>query len=150
MHVQTTSLRAAVAAATLLLGLAVVAPAAAGGSGKVKWWQAEWFVRKLELTDAQSAKIEKIFQASWNDLQAHKANLDRLEDELSAMIAEGVATEAQVVQQIDRVEASRSAMGRARSLMLYRMHRVLTPEQRIRLKALHKEWEREKPGKSRE
>lgn len=150
MTAQSPAVRAAVITAVLLVGLAVAIPAFAGGAGKVKWWQAEWFVRRLELTPEQSAKIEKIFQAGWSDLQKHKADLDRLEDQLSAMIAEGSTSEVDIIQQIDRVEASRSAMGRARSLMLYRMHRVLTPEQREKLKALQKEWEREKHKSSSE
>ena len=49
-----------------------------------------------------------------------------------------------MLQQIDRVEASRSAMGRTRSLMLYRMHRLLTADQRVKLKALYEAVEREK------
>ncbi len=63
---------------------------------------------------------------------------------MSQLIAEGTASEAKVLQHIDRVEASRSAMGRTRSLMLYRMHRLLTADQRVKLKALYEAVEREK------
>ena len=35
-------------------------------------------------------------------------------------------------------------MGRTRSLMLYRMHRLLTADQRVKLKALYEAVEREK------
>lgn len=119
-------------------------PAAAGQGGKFKWWQAERFVRELALTADQSARIEQVFQASWPALHAAKLDLDRLEGELSALIAEGTASESKVLQQIDRVEASRSAMGRTRSLMLYRMHQILSAEQRVKLKALYEAVEREK------
>jgi Spy/CpxP family protein refolding chaperone len=119
-------------------------PAEAGQGGKFKWWQSERFVQELRLTAEQTARIEEVFQASWPALHATKADLDRLETELSRQIAEGTASEAKVLQQIDRVEASRSAMGRTRSLMLYRMHRLLTAEQRVRLKALYDAVEREK------
>ena len=121
------------AAALLVCAL----PADAGQSLKFKWWLHEEFVRELELTADQSARIEKIFQASWPALKAAKTDLDRLEAELSRLIAEGSAGETEVLKQIDRVEASRSAMGRTRSLMLYRMHRELSPSQRTRLKELH-------------
>lgn len=124
--------------------LADAAAAAAGQGGKFKWWQSERFVQALGLTREQSAKIEEVFQASWPALQAAKADLDRLETELSQLIAEGTATESRVLQQIDRVEASRSAMGRTRSLMLYRMHRLLSADQRVKLKALYEAVEREK------
>jgi Spy/CpxP family protein refolding chaperone len=124
----------------LLCAAALIAcalPADAGQSLKFKWWLHEEFVRELELTSDQSATIDKIFQASWPALKAAKTDLDRLEAELSRLIAEGSAGETEVLKQIDRVEASRSAMGRTRSLMLYRMHKVLSPSQRTRLKELH-------------
>ncbi len=118
--------------------------ASAGQGSKFKWWKSERFVHELGLTKEQSRQVEEVFQASWPALQAAKEDLDRLETELSALIADGTAPEAKVLHQIDKVEASRSVMGRARSLMLYRMHRVLSPEQRVKLKALYEAVEREK------
>jgi Spy/CpxP family protein refolding chaperone len=124
--------------------VAAPSPGDAGQGGKFKWWQSERFVQELGLTREQSARIEEVFQASWPALHAAKADLDRLETELSQLIADGTASEAKVLQHIDRVEASRSAMGRTRSLMLYRMHRLLTADQRVKLKALYEAVEREK------
>jgi Spy/CpxP family protein refolding chaperone len=131
----------AVLAAVLVAGAGF---ASAGQGSKFKWWQSERFVQELGLTKDQSRQIDEVFQASWPALQAAKADLDRLETELSAVIADGTAPEAKVLHQIDKVEASRCVMGRARSLMLYRMHRVLSPEQRVKLKALYEAVEREK------
>jgi Spy/CpxP family protein refolding chaperone len=124
--------------------LSAVAPVIAGQGGKFKWWQSERFVQELGLTKDQSRQIEEVFQASWPALQAAKSDLDRLETELSRMIAEGTTSEAMVLHQIDKVEASRSAMGRTRSLMLYRMHRLLSADQRVKLKSLYETMEREK------
>jgi Spy/CpxP family protein refolding chaperone len=124
--------------------LGPVATAAAGQGGKFKWWQSERFIQELGLTKDQSRQIEEVFQASWPALQAAKSDLDRLETELSTLIAEGTTSEAMVLHQIDKVEASRSAMGRTRSLMLYRMHRLLSSDQRVKLKALYETMEREK------
>jgi Spy/CpxP family protein refolding chaperone len=146
MHVVTpaTSLRRLTPLVALAVVLAGAAVAAGGQGGKFKWWQSERFVQELGLTPEQSAKIEEVFQASWPALQAAKADLDRLETELSQLIAEGTATEPRILHQIDKVEASRSAMGRTRSLMLYRMHRLLSAEQRVKLKRLYEAVEREK------
>lgn len=144
MSVRSRPLLACRLIAALLAMLFVSAPAAAGQGGKFKWWRSERFVQELGLSAAQSARIEEVFQASWPALQAAKADLDRLEAELSRLIGEGTATESKVLQQIDRVEASRSAMGRTRSLMLFRMHRLLTADQRVKLKALYEAVEREK------
>ena len=43
--------------------------------------------------------------------------------------------------QIDRVEGVRSELNKGRTLMLYRMNRQLTPEQRTKLKAMHDRYE---------
>jgi Spy/CpxP family protein refolding chaperone len=147
MNVTTATRRPAAGLLGLFLGLLLTSPVEAG-SGKVKWWLDDRFVAELGLSVDQSDRIEEIFQTSWPDLKAHKEDLDRLEDSLSAMIADGTASEAAVVQQIDRVEASRSALGRARSLMLYRMYRVLSAKQRHKLKALYEAIEREKHGEA--
>lgn len=119
----------------MLLAFAVSAPALAGQ--KAKWWRSETYQRELRLTSDQVARLDQIFHASWPTLKRHKLELDRLETELSQLIAEGTAEESEVLEMIDRVEASRSALGRTRSLMLFRMHRVLSPSQRTTLKALH-------------
>lgn len=132
-------------AALAVVCLMAAPQALAGGQGgKFKWWQSERFVGELNLTRDQSTRIDEVFKSSWPALHAAKADLDRLETELSQLIADGTASEAKVLQHIDRVEASRSAMGRTRSLMLYRMHRLLTADQRVKLKALYEAVEREK------
>jgi protein CpxP len=128
----------------LLLASALTAAPASAGAIKFKWWQSERFIRELALTPDQQARLEGIFKSSWASLEACKGDLDRLDSELSKLIADGTTPETQVIQQIDRVEASRSALGRARSLMLYRMYRVLTPDQRVKLKALNELIEKEK------
>lgn len=132
------------AALAVVCLMAAPQPLAGGQGGKFKWWQSERFVQELNLTRDQSTRIDEVFQSSWPALHAAKADLDRLETELSQLIADGTASEAKVLQHIDRVEASRSAMGRTRSLMLYRMHRLLTADQRVKLKALYEAVEREK------
>jgi Spy/CpxP family protein refolding chaperone len=129
--------------APVLLLTSVLAASLSAGALKFKWWQAERFVRELALTTDQQTRLEGIFKSSWPSLEACKGDLDRLDSELSKLIADGTTPEPQVIQQIDRVEASRSALGRARSLMLYRMYRVLTPDQRVKLKALNELIEKE-------
>jgi len=126
----------------LLMALAASTPAQAGQ--KAKWWRSETFQRELRLTTDQVSRLDQIFHASWPTLKQHKHDLDRLETDLSKLIAEGTAEESQVIEMIDRVEASRSALGRTRSLMLFRMHRVLSASQRATLKALHDAPERDR------
>jgi Spy/CpxP family protein refolding chaperone len=128
----------------LALAATLALAAAAQGGPPFKWWQSEEFRRELSLTSDQISRIEQIFQESLPALKAGKKDLDHLDRELSALISDSDASEAQVLRLIDQVEASRSALGRTRSLMLFRMHRVLTPEQRVKLTALHEKWERDR------
>ncbi len=127
-----------------ILALMLLATSLAGASSNQsrKWWHSEDFQRQLGLSAQQSEEIEAIFQASVPRLRALKAELDKAEAALSDLIAEARVEEAQVVRQIDRVEAIRSDLSRARTLMLFRMHRVLTPDQRAKLKDLHGEHHR--------
>ncbi len=124
----------------LLCAALVVSPA---NAQSFKWWQSEKFQHELGLSADQIAKLEGIFKASMPALRTNKEALDRLERELSRLVADGSIEETQVVVQVDRVEAVRSELSRARVLMLVRMRRILTPDQRTKLTGLHEAWERE-------
>ena len=127
-------------AALALLLCAVPDPAGAQG---FKWWQSERFQRELALAADQISRIEEIFQICIPELRQYKETLDRQEHELSEMI-DRAADEPLVMQQLDRVEASRAALSKSRTRMLLRIRRVLNPEQRTKLGVLHQEWERER------
>jgi Spy/CpxP family protein refolding chaperone len=125
-------------AALLAFVVALVPSVAAAQS---KWWQSERFQRELQLSTDQIARIEEVFQSAMPDLRKQKKTLDRAEDDLSRLI-DTSEDEAPVMAQADRVEEIRSELSKARTLMLLRMRRVLSAEQRLKLGALHEEWER--------
>ena len=55
------------------------------------------------------------------------------------------------MKQVDVVEASRCTLGRTRTMMTYRMYRILTPSQRVKMKTQHDKWEAERrQGRRRE
>lgn len=114
-----------------------------------RWWQDEQFKTELGLTEQQSASVEATFQSAIPKLKAAKTQLDSLEAELSRMIRERTADEAVVSAQIDKVEAARTELSKNRTLMLYRIHRILTPEQNTKLQAMHDRWEKERGRDSR-
>ena len=114
-----------------------------------KWWQDEATMAVLDMTQQQSTDVEEIFQATRARLSELKKTLDALEADLSIMVRER-RDEAVVAAKLDAVEDARSALNKARTLMLYRMHRVLTPEQDAKLKELFDKWERERRGRSGE
>lgn len=102
-----------------------------------KWWKSDEVVKELRLTPEQSSKIESIFQGCRDTLIAGKTDLERLEAELSQLMADSAAEERDVAAKVDQVETARAALSKTRTMMLYRIHRILTSEQRERLKALH-------------
>ncbi len=132
----------------LLLAAVVVAFAAPARAQSFAWWKDDQFQKEVGLTADQCQRIDTVFHAALPKLREGKAELDRLEAELSKMI-EVNADEAQVVRQIDRVEAERAELNKLRTLMLLHMHQVLTPDQLVKFKAAHDEWQREHRRPSR-
>lgn len=100
-----------------------------------KWWVDEPLRTELGITDQQSAAVEQVWQQTIPKLREARQRLDQLEAQLSQMILNAV-DEATLVSQIDKVESTRADANKARMLMLYRMNRVLTPEQRVKVKAI--------------
>jgi len=132
--------------AWLLLALPAVGR---GQSFGFPWWRDAQFQKDLALTSDQAARIESVFQAAMPKLREGKERLDRLEAELSHMI-ETNADEAAVTRQVDKVEEIRAYLNKTRTFMLLHMRQVLTPDQRVRLKALHENFDRDRRGKSRD
>ena len=83
----------------------------------------------------QVNRLEAVFQTALPDLRRGRDDLDRQEAELSRLI-EMNADEAIVVRQVDKVEAIRSHLNKTRQLLLLHQRQLLTPEQRVKLKAL--------------
>lgn len=109
------------------------------------WWHDEETMAALGMTEQQTGDVEAIFQATLPRLRELKERLEALEAELSAMIRDR-RDEAVVVAKLDEVEHARGELNKSRTLMLYRMHRVLSPEQDEQLKELFDKRERERRG----
>jgi Spy/CpxP family protein refolding chaperone len=100
-----------------------------------KWWIDPQLRAELAITDAQSAAVDDIWQKSLPQLRDGRGLLEKQEDVLSQMIAADAA-EAAITAQIDRVENMRAELAKGRTLMIYRMNKLLTPEQRAKVKAM--------------
>ncbi|NUR53703.1 MAG: periplasmic heavy metal sensor [Acidobacteria bacterium] len=124
-------------------------PQKSGDRRPPRWWADEPERTELGITDQQSAAIEQIWQNAFPRLKELRERLDQLEDTLSQMIRDA-ADEATIMAHVDKVESTRTEANKSRVLMLYRMNRVLTPEQRVKLKALRdrRESSRRGPGPS--
>jgi Spy/CpxP family protein refolding chaperone len=106
-----------------------------------KFWVEPKLRQEIGITDQQSAAIEQIFSTSIGGLREARKELESLEAVLSRTIHENTADLMTVSQQVDKVEAARSAYNKARTVMLYRMNLLLNPEQRAKVKALNDRYE---------
>ena len=121
------SARCGAVAAVVTVGVCLLAiPASAQG---FKWWQSDNFRHELGLTQDPSARIEGIFQQSLAGLRKQKGTLDKAEADFNQMVE--ASDDAQVMSQVGVVEAARSELNKSRTMMLLRMRRVLTPDQRV-------------------
>jgi Spy/CpxP family protein refolding chaperone len=134
----------------LILSLIVFAgPTVARAQGfSFKWWQAERFQKELALTAEQITRIEAIFSTHEPSLRAQKAALDKLENKLSRAIADPKSDEATVLQAAERLEGARAELSRTRTLQLFRIRRVLTDEQNVKLKEIHDRDRKEREQKN--
>ncbi len=114
-----------------------------------KWWQDERFQRELAMSAEQITRVEEIYQGAGPAMRSQKASLDRVQGELSKLVSEGRADEATAADLIAKVEAARAELGRTRGVMLYRMRRILTSDQHVKLKVLFGEHERDRRGHPR-
>src|SRR5262245_60422232 len=99
-----------------------------------KWWLYDR--AELGISDQQSASINAIFESTLPKLRETREELDRAEEEMAKIIKEHKADLAVVSGQLDRLESARSLHNKTRTLMLYRMHLLLSAEQRTKLEAL--------------
>jgi len=127
----------------LALGAAIGAQSTSSGTSgapsgtaprRFAWWRSEQYQKNLGLTPDQVNRVEAVFQGVFPHLQKGRDELDRQEDALSRLIALET-DEAQVTRQVDKVEAIRADLNKKRTLLLFHMYQVLTPDQRVRLRA---------------
>ena len=97
-------------------------------------------------TISSRPSINAIFESTLPKLRETRQELDRAEEEMARIIKEHKADLAVVSGQLDRLEGARSLHNKTRTLMLYRMHLLLSAEQRTKLEALRARRDRGTPG----
>jgi Spy/CpxP family protein refolding chaperone len=112
--------------------------------GRWMWWRVPETKAELGITDSQASEIDQIFQANVPALREAKDALDKLDAEVAQTIKAATADVAAVNQLVGRAEQARAKLTTTRTVMFYRMHRVLSPEQRVKLNAMFERWEAER------
>ena len=103
-----------------------------------KWWAIDKYKQELKLTADQSAEIERIFQASVERLRVDKDDFDRAQSSFSQLMDKPTAGEREFARAVDQLELARYNVSKERTMMLVRIHSVLTPDQRKGLEAIRK------------
>lgn len=128
----------------LTLSLLALSSAVSTEAQRSRWWKDDRFVRELALTPDQTSKIEEVFQAALPALRAQQRALSKLEDELSKLVQEARVEESELSFFVDKVEAARADLAKTRTMMIYRIRRVLTHEQHLKLQELFEKREKER------
>jgi Spy/CpxP family protein refolding chaperone len=109
-----------------------------------RWWTTEKYRQELRLTAEQSAEIERIVQGSMSRLKGDKEDLDQAQSDFRQLMERPNASERELLKAAERLEMARFSMSKERTIMLVRIHSVLTPEQRRGLDAIAQRHEAER------
>jgi Spy/CpxP family protein refolding chaperone len=120
------------------------------GPPRWKWWLHADSRKELRLTDQQSRKIDEVWESYAPRQRERGHELEKLEQALAQTIKENVADVAIVAQQVDKVEKLRAEYNATRTLMIYRMHLLLTPEQRVKVYEMRARMEAERKRQEEE
>ena len=103
------------------------------GPPRWKWWLHAETRKELRLSEQQSKKINEVWESTAPKLREKWQELEKLEDALAATIKAYTADVIIVAQQVEKVEKLRAENNATRTVMIYRMHVLLTPEQRLKV-----------------
>jgi Spy/CpxP family protein refolding chaperone len=115
------------------------------------WWKDDKAKAAAGFSAEQAAEIARIFSEEMERAMPLRKEVLQLEKALSEMINGNTADIPIVAKQIDKVESRRYELNKIRYVMLYRMQRVLLPEQYKKLMTYfeQREAERKKQGDRR-
>ena len=105
------------------------------GEPRPKFWMDPKLRAELGITDQQSSAIEAIWRKDLQQRSDGWQRLHALEMQLDQMLLDVSLDEPAFLAQLEKVEAARTDADKARMLLLYRINKVLKPEQRAKLAA---------------
>jgi Spy/CpxP family protein refolding chaperone len=112
-----------------------------------KFWVDAKLRAELGITDQQSTAIEAVWRKDLQQRSDARARLEKLEGQLDQMMLDAALDEAAFIAQLEKVEAARTEASKARMLMLYRINKLLTPDQRAKLAAKAKAMREQRDGR---
>ena len=115
------------------------------------WWKNPRDMAEIGLTAEQSAEIDRIFRTEMEKMKPIRMLIIELERGVDATSRANSADIEAYARQVKQVEHKRAELNTARTVMLYRMRRVLNAEQNVKFQALYdrREAERKKQESER-
>ncbi len=106
---------------------------------------------EVGLTAAQSAEIDLIFRTEIEKMKPMRALITEMERGVDATSRANTTDIEAYARQVRQVEHKRAELNTARTVMLYRMRRVLNAEQNVKFQAMNdrREAERKKQDAER-
>ncbi len=124
-------------AAALVLASAGTAAALPGdGMPEGKWWRFPRVARAIDLTDAQAARLEEVFEKRKPELIDLRADFQKKQFALQNLMDAASVDPAEASRRIDDVEKARARLAKARAMMFVEFRNVLTPDQWDRLRRI--------------
>jgi Spy/CpxP family protein refolding chaperone len=114
------------------------------GPPRWKWWLHPETRKELRLTDLQSKNINEVWESTAPKLREKWHELEKLEEALAKTIKENTADVTIVAQQVEKVERLRAENNATHTVMFYRIHLLLTSEQRVKVDEIRARMEEER------
>lgn len=115
-----------------------------GNQTRLPWWQDPAVVKEIRLTPDQTRKIDTIWKKRELEVAGTVAEHKKQQDELMRLLAERKVGPDVIGLQVDRVEAQRTTLNKSRTVMIYQLSLILTPDQNTALKAYFEKNRRER------
>jgi Spy/CpxP family protein refolding chaperone len=122
--------------AGVALALGATRSAVAGPPDSPPWWHSPSIRAQLALTPEQATRLDTIYRESLPARRRLREELTRLQNLMGRVLDDGRFDEEHSRAIVERVFEAEKQRNIARMMMLLRMHRVLTLEQRGRLERL--------------
>jgi len=121
------------------------------GDERRPWWKNPRDMAEIGLTAAQSEEIDRIFRTEIEKIRPMHRAVTELERGVDATSRANSADIEAYARQVRQVEHKRAELNTARTVMLYRMRRVLNAEQNVKFQAFYdrREAERKKQDADR-
>ena len=107
-----------------------------GSHDRRPWWKNPKDMGEIGLTADQSATIDGIWKAGIDKYLALRRTVNELERALDETIRANTADISAFERQVNRIESKRAELNSMRTVMLYRMRRVLNAEQNEKFQAM--------------